>query len=295
MDLVENKVLNIIFKVAITLGIAGIILFLLQEIVTSASGTAYTILVLIADIIGIFALISLIVWFYIPKQQALVLNLTYILGAVYVFLFAFAHFFSTMYINNNVAPIGTGNFLDDFIFSGVSFIGLIILVIVTIGVIVIFSLRFTKREEMEVYEKITILFWVILIAIYDFTGFYYVRQNITFDKILTINLGITFLPNILELIIILFAAILIIFNLFTKTDKKILSIFSIALLNIVFFAFAIATVNYVGFDFTNALVIPAIIGNHFIMIGTLAIIICTFFMLLSNFPAKTTTKSKTTK
>lgn len=289
MELVENKALNLIIQIAIALGLAGIIMFLIQEIVSGMIGQAYTVIVVIADFIGVFALIALIVWMFIPKFKTFLLNLTYILGAAYIFLFTFAHFFTTMYVNNTIGPIGTGNILDDFIFTGVSFIGLFLLFIITIGVIIVFSLRFTKREEIAIFEKFTILIWIVLIGIYDFTNFYYVRQNLTFGKALFVNFGITFLPGILEFILLLFAAILIILKYFTKTDKNVISILMLALLNIVFVSYSISTVNYIGFNFTTGTLYPSIVGNHLFMIATVAIIICTFLLMMFKYPAKKTT------
>ena len=253
MELVDNKILNILFKVAIALGLAGIIMFLIQEIVTAMQGTAYTVLVVIADFIGIFALIALIVWLFIPVQKTLVLNLTYLLGAVYVFLFSFAHFFTTLYWENNIAPFGTANILNNFITTGVSFIGLILLVLVTIGIIVLFSLKFTKREEIPVYEKFAVLIWILLIAIYDFGTYYYVRQNITFDKFLLTTVGITFLPRIIEFIFLLFAAILLIFKLFSKTDNKVMTALTLVLVNMIFFTLAITTVTPSSFSILTAM------------------------------------------
>ncbi|MHA1442281.1 MAG: hypothetical protein ACTSPK_10525 [Candidatus Heimdallarchaeota archaeon] len=289
MELVENKALNIIIQIAIALGLAGIIMFLIQEIVSGMINPAYTVFVVIADFIGVFALIGLIIWMFIPKFQTLVLNITYILGAAYVFLFTFAHFFTTIYVNNIIGPIGTGNILDDFIFTGVSFVGLLLLSIVTIGVIVVFSLRFTKREEIAIFEKFTILIWIVLIGIYDFTNFYFVRQTLTFGKALFVNFGITFLPGILEFILLLFAAILIILKFFTKTDKNVISILMLVLLNIVFVSYTISTVNYVGFNFTTGALYPSILGNHFFMIATVAIVICTFLIMMFKYPVKKTT------
>jgi len=313
MELVENKALNIIIQIAIALGLAGIIMFLIQEIVSGMINPAYTVFVVIADFIGVFALIGLIIWMFIPKFQTLVLNITYILGAAYVFLmfipkfqtlvlnityilgaayvflFTFAHFFTTIYVNNIIGPIGTGNILDDFIFTGVSFVGLLLLSIVTIGVIVVFSLRFTKREEIAIFEKFTILIWIVLIGIYDFTNFYFVRQTLTFGKALFVNFGITFLPGILEFILLLFAAILIILKFFTKTDKNVISILMLVLLNIVFVSYTISTVNYVGFNFTTGALYPSILGNHFFMIATVAIVICTFLLMMFKYPVKKTT------
>ncbi|MFW9922757.1 MAG: hypothetical protein ACFFDW_05645 [Candidatus Thorarchaeota archaeon] len=293
MKIVENKILNIIFQVAIVIGLVGIIMFLIQEIVNAiiAGAFAYTVIMIIADFLGIFALIALIVWFFIPIQQTLVLNITYLLGAVYILLFSFSHFFVTLFVGGPVT-----NFLDDFILSGVSFIGLILLTLVTIGVIVVFSLRFTKREVVPIYEKLAILIWILLIGIYDLTNFFLARQTLTFGKLVLVNLGITFLPGIVEFILLLFAGILLIFNMFTKTDNKILTILTLTLMNIIFFAYAILTVNYAGFDFTTATLVPTILGNHFLMLGTLATIICTFLVFRNKYgaPSKGATKTKTT-
>jgi hypothetical protein len=171
----------------------------------------------------------------------------------------------------------------------VSFIGLILLVLVTIGIIVLFSLKFTKREVIPTYEKFTVLIWIILIGIYDFSTYSYVRRFITFDKFLSLNVGFTFISSTMQFILLLFVALLIIFNMFGKPDKKVMSAITLALVNIIFFTLAIATVNYIGFDFTNATVVPSIIGNHFLMLGALATIVCTVLAFMEKYPVKKTT------
>jgi hypothetical protein len=292
MDLVENKALNLIFQIAIALGLGGIIMYLIQEIIYGMINPAYTVFVVIADFIGIFALIALIIWMFIPNNKTLILNITYILGAAYVLIFSFAHFFATLYYDYAIFPL-TGNFLDNFITTGSSFFGLLLLFLVTIGVIVVFALRFTNKEEINLYEKFTILVWIILVAIYDFTNSYLIRQRLTFNKLLFTRFGITFLPGILEFILLLFAAILIILKLFTKADKEIIKVLMFVLLDIVFFAYTITTVNYVGFDFTVGKLAPSIIANHFFIIATVAVLICTFLLMMNRYKVKktvTTTK-----
>ncbi|NHJ87253.1 MAG: hypothetical protein FK734_17450 [Asgard group archaeon] len=290
MKIVENKVLNILFQLAITLGLAGIIMYLIQEIVLVVSNAAYAVLIIIADIIGIFALIAIIVWMFIPKEQELVLNISFILGAAYILIFSFAHFFVVMYRNNNEIFISTGNFLDDFIISGTSFIGLFLVILVTIGVIVFFSMRFKKKEEMAIYEKIVLLLWFVLIAIYDFSGNYYLRQTLDSTTLFgTVNYGITFLPTMLEFVLLLFASILIIIKLFTKSNDKVMMPLLLLLLNMIFFGYTIGSVNTIGFDFTAPARVPAVVGNHFLMIATLAIVLTSFFVLLNRFPQKQAT------
>ena len=290
MKLVENKILNIVFQIAMAVGIAGLIMYLLQEIVTIWIGTAYTILLVIADFVGIITLIILIVWMFISSNRAITLNIAYLGGAIYVFLYSVAHFFVLLYRNSSGDPISTGSIIRDYIDSGVSLIGLVALVILSIFMIVILSLRFVSRDdETPQFVKFALLIWFILIAIYDFSSFYYVKQSITYGTIgspLQTALGITFLPNMLELVFILFAGIIIIFKIFGKIDSTIFTILTLTLVNLVFFALAITTVSSIGFVFTNSTRVPSVIGNHFIMIGTLATIITTFVLLIKKYPAR---------
>ena len=217
MKIVENRILNIVFQIAIAVGIAGLIMYLLQEIISIWTGSAYTVILVIADFIGIITLITLIVWMFISSNRTTItLNIVYLGGAIYVFLYSLAHFFVVSYRNNiGSDPINTGSVVLDYIDSGVSLIGLVAIAILSILMIVIISIRFANKEEAPQYVKFGTLIWLILIAIYDFSSFYYVKQSITFGTSgspLTTVLGITFLPNMLELVFILFAGILLIFN-----------------------------------------------------------------------------------
>ncbi len=289
MKIVENKILNIIFQVAIAIGVAGLIMYLIQEIITIWTSTAYTIILVIADFVGIIALITFIVWMFLPSNRDITLNVAFISSAAYVLLYSFAHFFVVQYRSSIGSAPGTGNILGDYISSGVSLIGLIALTILSILMIVVFALRFVKRSEMPIYEKFATLIWLLVLAIYDFGGFYYVKQSITYGTEavpLTTLLGITFLPNTLELIFLLFAATIVIFKLFGKMDKKVEKILVLTLVNAFFLAFAIATVNSLGFATAITARIPSVIGNHFIMFGTLVVIITSFIMLVKEYPVR---------
>ncbi len=289
MKIVENKILNIIFQVAIAIGVAGLIMYLIQEIITIWTSTAYTIILVIADFVGIIALITFIVWMFLPSNRDITLNVAFISSAAYVLLYSFAHFFVVQYRSSIGSAPGTGNILGDYISSGVSLIGLIALTILSILMIVVFALRFVKRSEMPIYEKFATLIWLLVLAIYDFGGFYYVKQSITYGTEavpLTTLLGITFLPNTLELIFLLFAATIVIFKLFGKMDKKVEKVLVLTLVNAFFLAFAIATVNSLGFAIAITARIPSVIGNHFIMFGTLVVIITSFIMLVKEYPVR---------
>lgn len=290
MKIVENKILNIIFQVAIAVGIAGLIMFLIQEIVIIwVIGAAYTVILVIADFVGIISLITFIVWMFLSNRRDIALNVAFISGAMFVLLYSFAHFFVVAYRNNNAVAPATGSTLGDFISSGVSLVGLVALTILSILMIVVFALRFVKRGEMPIYEKFAVLIWLLVLAIYDFGGFYYVKQSITYGTTgapLQTILGITFLPNTLELIFLLFAALLVIYKLFGKMDRKVEKILLLALVNVFLLALAIVTVNSLGFGTTSPAQIPTVIGNHFIMASTLAVMITTFIMLIKEYPVR---------
>lgn len=286
MKIVNNKILNVIFQITIAVAIAGLVMFFIQEIITIWEGTAYTVLLVIADFIGIVGLVIFIVWMFIADSKEVTLNIAMIFGAVYILLYSFAHFFVIQYRNNSGDPPGTGTVLGNYIDSGVSLIGLVFLMIVSILMIVSFSLRFRKGSEIAVYEKFAILIWLLIIAIYDFSGFYYVKQSITYGTVaspLETPLGISFLPTTLELIFILFAVILISLKLFGKMNPKVETVLILTIANAVLIGFAIATVNLIGFYPSDPTRIPSVIGNHFIMASTLATIITTFVMLIKQY------------
>lgn len=286
MEIVENKILNVVFQVAITIGIAGLAMFLIQEIVALwiATASAYTVILIIADFIGIFSLITFGVWMYLSVNRDITLNIALVMAGVFVFLYAFAQFF-VLALSGSPA----GNILRDYTAAGVSLIGLVALVILTGLMIAIFILRFIKRDAMPVYEQYAVLVWLLVIAIYDFSGFYYAKQTITYAISGTPNeifLGITFLPRALELIFLLFGALLIIYKLFGKMDVKVEKILLLTLVNAVFLSLAIGTVNGLGINFGNTATIPFVIGAHFIMASCLAVMITTFIMLIKEYPVR---------
>ena len=116
-----------------------------------------TLIIIIVIVIVIIALVALAVWMYIPVRKDMVLNITLILGGLYVFFFLFAHFFSVLHFADTALAISSGNFLADFKIVGISFIGLFLTIAVTIGIIVIFSIRLFTGGELKVYEKFIIL------------------------------------------------------------------------------------------------------------------------------------------
>jgi hypothetical protein len=283
MKIVDNKILNVIFQVTIAVALAGLVMYLIQEIITIWEGSAYTVFIIIADFIGIVALVTFIVWMFMSDSKNIALNIALIFGATYVLLYSFAHFFVVQYRNNTGDPPGAGTTLGNYIDSGVSLMGLIFLVLSSILMIVVFAFRFVKRSEKPTYEKFAILVWLLLIGIYDFSGFYYVKQSITFGtpaSPLSTYLGLSFLPTTLELILILFALILISLKLFGSLDPRAETVLILTLANAIFICFAISTVNSIGFNPTDPTRIPSVIGNHFIMASTLATIIISFIMLI---------------
>jgi hypothetical protein len=286
MEIVENKILNVVFQVAITIGLAGLGMLLIQEIVAlwAVTATAYTVILIIADFIGITSLITFGVWMYLSVNRDLTLNIALIMSAVFVLLYAFAHFFVLA-----VSGVSTGSVISDYTQSGVSLIGLVAVVLLSGLMIAVFILRFIKRDGMPVYEQFALLVWVLVIAIYDFSGFYYAKQTITYGISGTLNeifLGITFLPRTLELIFLLFAALLIIYKLFGKMDAKAEKILLLTLINVIFLSLAIGTVNGLGITFSNTARIPFVIGAHFIMASCLAVMITTFIMLIKEYPVR---------
>ncbi|MHA1367357.1 MAG: hypothetical protein ACTSP5_13225, partial [Candidatus Heimdallarchaeota archaeon] len=72
MELSQNKLLNIFFKVAITLGLAGIFFYLLQEWIAAFQSEAYTVFIAIANVIGMATIVIFIVRLYITKNEMLV-------------------------------------------------------------------------------------------------------------------------------------------------------------------------------------------------------------------------------
>lgn len=289
MKIVENKILNIVFQLAIAIGAAGLVMFLIQEIITIWDSTAYTIILVIADFVGIIALITFIVWMFLSSNRDIALNVAFISGAIYVLVYSFAHFFVVAYRTSIGSAPNTGTVLGDYISSGVSLIGLVALTILSALMIAVFALRFVKQREMPIYEKFAALIWLLVLALYDFGGFYYVKQSITYGSAaspLPTLLGITFLPNTLELIFLLFAATIVIFKLFGKMDRKVEKILVLTLVNAFFLALAIATVNSLGFATSIPARIPSVIGNHFIMVSTLTMMITTFIMLIKEYPVR---------
>lgn len=275
--IVENKHTNRFFLISISVILAGILMYLIQEMVVSMQQFAYPAFVVVADFLGIFAIIGLILWFFWPKFQTLIMNIVILLSLGYVLFFFFGHFFAPRYDGNT----GT-NMLENFADTDLDFIGLFILFLFTIGLIVIFAMKFAKRTEFAIYEKFTIILWLIALGIFSSMYLYLLRRNDVFDHRVTV--GITFLPRFTELIYAFFGAVLLILYFFVGVKKNILNLLTLLLLNIIAFTLLIGTVGDIGFAPPSAEYTPMIMGNVFIIIGTVAIAVCTFFVLRIKYP-----------
>ncbi len=272
----EKNKKTLFFQISLAVILAGLLFYLIQELVYAMERTSYNVFVVLADFIGIFAIIGLILWMFLPKKQELIRNISIILILSYVFLFLFGHLLAPRSIG---AP---GNFLEKFEFYGLSFIGLFIIFILTIGMLVVFGMRFVKQEEFAIYEKFIIIFWLITLGIFDSIHWYIIRAFTTFDT--TVNLGISFLPRELELIYALFGSILLIISFFVGINKKILSLLTLLFVNIIAFTLVIGTIGQIGFDFSDRMHTPYIMGNFLIIFGTIILAVCTFFVLQMKYP-----------
>ena len=98
MEMSQNKTLNLIFKIAVTVILAGIFFYLLQEMISAFPlGEAYTVFIGIADLIGMATVVTFIVRLYLSEKDLLLMNIEIILGAVYVFFYIFSHFMASLY------------------------------------------------------------------------------------------------------------------------------------------------------------------------------------------------------
>jgi hypothetical protein len=276
----EKNKKTLSFQISIAVILAGLLFYLMQELVYGMEGTSYNVFVVLADFVGIFAIITFILWMFLPEHQALLRNIAIILCLSYVFLFLFGHLLAPRSLGE------TGNILERFEDADLSFIGLLILFFLTIGLLVIFGLRFKKQEEFAIYEKFTIVIWVTILGIFGFLHEYFIRARTTFDG--RVALGISFLPRNLELIYALFGAILLIISFFVGINKKILTLLVLLFVNIIAFTLVIGTIGQIGFDFTERTHAPYIIGNFLILFGTIALAVCTFFILQMKYPKNST-------
>ncbi|MBK5113569.1 MAG: hypothetical protein KGD59_10845 [Candidatus Heimdallarchaeota archaeon] len=272
----EKNKKTLSFQISIAVLLSGILFYLIQELVYAMAKTSYNVFVVLADFIGIFAIIALILWIFLPKFQDLIKNIGIILCLSYVFLFLFGHLLAPRSLG-----VG-GNVLEQFSFLNLSFIGLLILFFFTIGLLVIFGMRFTKKEDFAIYEKFVIILWLVTLGIFSSIHWFTIRVNTTFDGF--VNLGITFLPRNLELIYALFGAVLLIISFFVGINKKILNLLTLLFINIIAFTLVIGTIGQIGFDFSDRLHTPYIMGNFLIIFGTIALAVCTFFVLQMKYP-----------
>lgn len=283
MEIVEKKLLNLFFKISIAVGLMGPFMYLLQEMIASFQSQAYPVFTAIADIVGMFAIVAVILWLFLPKFELILLNIIFLLGIGYVLFFVFANFFISEYF---VAIPGwlTLEYFGRLSAVGISFIGMLLLTIFSIGLIVIFSINFGKRDQFGIFEKFTIILWIIIIGIFDFSSNFYLRNVDTFASPLSIQLGISFLPTTIEIILFLFLAILLILNFFVGISEKILSLLTLLLVNTIFITLTIASVNYIGFGFPSNVFIITIFGNIFAIIGTVSLLVCSFLVLKTKYP-----------
>ncbi|NHJ47099.1 MAG: hypothetical protein FK733_04855 [Asgard group archaeon] len=275
--IVENEHTNRFFLISIAVILGGILMYLIQEMVVSMQQFAYPAFVVIADFLGIFAIIGLIVWLFWSEQQTLIMNIVILLSLGYVLIFFFGHFFAPRY-DGNTGP----NMFENFADTDLDFISLFILFLLTIGLIVIFAMKFAKRTEFAIYEKFTIILWLIAIGIFSSLYLYFIRFREVFDN--RVGVGIVFLPRITELIYAFFGAVLLILYFFAGVKKKILNLLTLLMINMIALTLLIGTVGDIGCAPSRARYTPMIMGNVFIIIGTVALAVCTFFVLRIKYP-----------
>jgi len=270
----EKKALDLSFKIGLALGLGGLWFYLLQELLGAFLREAYPAFLIIANFFGFFALITFIVWLFVPKFEVFLLNLGILFAIAYGVFYVFAHFFAPDYI-------GTGflGFYQGYLTNNLNFIGMLFLSLFSIGMIVIFSMNFGKRNQFGIFEKFMIILWTIALGLFAFFNYYYFRNEDAFGGTLGTTLGLTFMPTLPEFLLALFAGVLLILFFFVGMNKKVLNLLTLLLLNLAFLTLAIATTNVIGFSLP-----VAIIGNILVICATVMVLICTFFSLKEKYP-----------
>jgi hypothetical protein len=157
---------------------------------------------------------------------------------------------------------------------------------------IIFSIGFGKRDQFGIFEKFVIILWILMLGVFDITAKFGIRYREAFGGELATNIGITFLPGVIEFILLLFVALLLILSFFVGINEKILTLMTLLIINTVFITLTFTTANYFGFVYNLPVDILKILGNILVIAGTIMCIVCTFLVLRIKYPKSLAKRSK---
>jgi hypothetical protein len=153
-------------------------------------------------------------------------------------------------------------------------------------------MNITKRDQFGIFEKFAVLLWIVVLGIFTFSSKLFFRVEEAFANVLDPFLGLSFLPINFEFIFILFIAIYLVLSFFVGVNEKILELLQLLILNAVFLTLAIVTTNTISFDFPDNIYIFSILGNIFVILGALGLVVCTVFVLREKYPKSLASRSK---
>ncbi|NHJ47579.1 MAG: hypothetical protein FK733_07315 [Asgard group archaeon] len=261
---------NSFFKIAITITLTGFLLYFIQEIITwakypgSIGDFGVPITIIISAALMLITIILLIIVLFMGFDNAKMIRVAIMIGALYLLAFTMVNFFFPFFDNSSWS-LG-GDILGFYQFDALSFICLLLLGIVSIFLFV-FSITKMSEDRIITSELITYILTLGLILVFD-------ASSISSQRISLLGFaffgyyGFFMLPFFYE--IVLLALLIIILGIrVANRENNTLDILGIILLNIFFVSIISITASGTIWDVTYSNdTIPYCLGNYLLVLGT---------------------------
>ncbi|NHJ32738.1 MAG: hypothetical protein FK732_07740 [Asgard group archaeon] len=285
-----NRTGKIFFNVAVTITLAGLLLYFIQDIIMwsrviepmtlAKYGAPLT--AVIADSIMLVTIILACVLLFIGFDKTKIFRVTIMMGALYLLTYTLANIFYPFYENGSWSLGYYGKDILKYFnnTAATSFICLLLLSCISLFV-VIFTIVNISKEEITVAEKFSYVLTIGVMTIFDMVCLHWLKARVKDSMGLSPfpYYGFLQLPFILEMIFLMAILILIVANI-TDGGNEFLEIMNLVILNIIFFAIISSAVtgSILRYDISNNLV-PIALGNSLILLGTVFTFIASIILI----------------
>lgn len=286
-----NKSGKTFFNTAVTITLAGLLLYFIQDIIMwvkylelgnlVAYGAPIT--SVIADGIMIVTLILSIVLLFIGFERTKIFRITIMMGSLYLLLYTLANIFFPFYETNSWSIPGFyGKDIVRFFnsYAASSFICLLLLGCISLFVF-IFTLANMGKTEFTIAEKFSYILTLGVMTIFDIACLHWLKALVK-DAMGLSDLpyyGFFHMPFIFEMMLLIAIILLLVANIVNRGNSY-LEIMTLIILNIIFFTIISTAVtgSILKYTISNDL-IPIALGNTLILLGTVLTFISSVILI----------------
>lgn len=286
-----NKSGKTFFNTAVTITLAGLLLYFIQDIIMWAKYlepgnlVAYgaPITSVIADGIIIVTLILAIVLLFIGYERTKIFRITIMMGSLYLLIYTLANIFYPFYESSSWSIPGYyGKDILRFFNNSVasSFICLLLLGCISLFVF-IFTIVNIRKTEFTIAEKFSYILTLGVMTIFDMACLHWLKALVKDSMGLSPYpyYGFLHLPFILEMILLVAIILLLVANIVNR-GNGFLEIMNLVVLNIIFFTIISTAVTGSILKYTlGNYLIPIALGNTLILLGTVLTFIASIILV----------------